>query len=326
MLSRTLSLPTRALIALAFCLATSLQAQEPTIVQPFEGSAPVGQYVAEFDQVTVLVDDGDGFERVSVEGTVRATLLTAPEEIGALQVARSFEQALEAAGFEILFSRRTQRGNDADPGFAAQRWIRDLQDINAPRDYVRAEGAASTRTALDRTYTFAEYYLSARKATETEETYFAMTFEGSRRHYLMEEVTRALMAEDNVTISALEVTSGIDAEGKAILYGVQFDVGSAVLRPSSTPSIEVIAEVLRERDGNFYVVGHTSDTGSFDLNMQLSRDRAASIVEALGRDYGIDISRLQPVGVGPVAPLATNTSEIGRELNRRVELVERLDP
>ncbi|MEO1780202.1 MAG: OmpA family protein, partial [Pseudomonadota bacterium] len=105
-----------------------------------------------------------------------------------------------------------------------------------------------------------------------------------------------------------------------------FDVGSAVLRPSSTPSIEVIAEVLRERDGNFYVVGHTSDTGSFDLNMQLSRDRAASIVEALGRDYGIEISRLQPVGVGPVAPLATNTSEIGRELNRRVELVERLDP
>ena len=140
----------------------------------------------------------------------------------------------------------------------------------------------------------------------------------------MEEVTRALMADDTVTLSEVGVTSGMDAEGRAVLFGVQFDVGSSVLRPSSTASIEIIANVLRDRPGNFYVVGHTSDTGSFELNMQLSQDRAAAIIDVLGRDYGIDPDRLQPIGVGPAAPLASNQNEAGRQLNRRVELVERL--
>lgn len=141
----------------------------------------------------------------------------------------------------------------------------------------------------------------------------------------MEEVTRAIMAEDTVTISEAGLTSGMDAEGKAILYGVQFDVGSSVLRPSSTTSMEIIANVLRDRPGHFYVVGHTSDTGAFELNIQLSKDRAAAIIAALGRDYAIDTARLQPIGVGPAAPLASNQNEAGRQLNRRVELVERLE-
>ena len=154
---------------------------------------------------------------------------------------------------------------------------------------------------------------------------FALTYNGQRNFYLMEEITRSVMDEDGVTISEVEITSGIEAEGKAVLYGVQFDVGSSVLRPSSTPSIEIIANVLRDRPGRFYVVGHTSDTGDFALNMRLSEERAQAIIDALGRDYGIDTTRLQAAGVGPVAPLASNLNEPGRQLNRRVELVERLE-
>ncbi|MEO0830533.1 MAG: OmpA family protein, partial [Pseudomonadota bacterium] len=121
------------------------------------------------------------------------------------------------------------------------------------------------------------------------------------------------------------MTSEMDADGKAILYGVQFDVGSAVLRPSSDTSLDVIANVLRDRPGRFYIVGHTSDTGGFEINMRLSEARAQAIIDALGARYGIDTSRLQAAGVGPVAPLASNQNEAGRQLNRRVEVVERLE-
>lgn len=116
----------------------------------------------------------------------------------------------------------------------------------------------------------------------------------------------------------------MDDTGKAILYGVQFDTGSAVIRPSSAGSLETIAEVLRSRDGRFYVVGHTDDAGGFEMNIRLSNDRAAAIVDALVTQYGIDRTRLQAGGVGPLAPLATNDNDAGRQLNRRVELVERL--
>lgn len=106
--------------------------------------------------------------------------------------------------------------------------------------------------------------------------------------------------------------------------GVQFDTGSAVIRPSSMGSLKTIADVLSAREGQFYIVGHTDDTGGFETNMRLSLERATAIVEALVGHHGIDPSRLQASGVGPLAPLASNENDAGRQLNRRVELVERL--
>lgn len=307
---------------------TTLFAQEPTAIQPFAGSEISAQYAVEFDQITMLVDDdtsGETFARLSVEGITRVTLVNGPREKSVLEISRSFENALEEAGFELLFARALQATPYPDAGSGSRFWVRDLKDVNGNRTFAPIGDANNAGTILNYLQSASGYYLSARRETPTEETYFALTISADRNYYRMEEVTRAIMADDTVTISELGVTSGMDAEGKAILYGVQFDVGSSVLRPSSTPSIEIIANVLRDRPGNFYVVGHTSDTGSFALNMQLSQDRAAAIIDALGRDYEIDITRLQPIGVGPAAPLASNKNEAGRQLNRRVELVERLE-
>jgi len=140
----------------------------------------------------------------------------------------------------------------------------------------------------------------------------------------MEEATTAAMEEGSVEISAAALTAEIEKAGKAILYGVQFDTGSAVIRPSSAEALLTIAEVLNAREGQFYVVGHTDDVGSFEPNMRLSEERAAAIVASLVRDHGIDANRLRAGGVGPLAPLASNGNEAGRQLNRRVELVARL--
>lgn len=70
------------------------------------------------------------------------------------------------------------------------------------------------------------------------------------------------------------------------------------------------------------IVGHTDAKGALDYNRDLSQRRARSIVEALARDYGIERARLTPLGVGMAAPVATNRTDQGRALNRRVELVD----
>lgn len=57
--------------------------------------------------------------------------------------------------------------------------------------------------------------------------------------------------------------------------------------------------------------------------MQLSRDRAQAVVRTLVQEYGMSTERLVPYGVGPLAPVATNSTAEGRGKNRRVELVAR---
>ncbi len=80
----------------------------------------------------------------------------------------------------------------------------------------------------------------------------------------------------------------------------------------------------RNPDLLLYVVGHTDDTGDGAANVNLSKQRADSVVAALEKNYQIAANRLQAQGVGPYAPAGNNTSDAGKQKNRRVELVKRL--
>ena len=118
--------------------------------------------------------------------------------------------------------------------------------------------------------------------------------------------------------------SEIEASGKIAIYDIHFATGSAVIEPDSAESLGVIARYLNEAPGGFYIVGHTDDTGSLETNRALSEQRAVAVKEALVTEHGIDASRLEASGVGPLAPVSTNIGEPGRALNRRVEIVQRL--
>jgi outer membrane protein OmpA-like peptidoglycan-associated protein len=74
---------------------------------------------------------------------------------------------------------------------------------------------------------------------------------------------------------------------------------------------------------NLYVIGHTDMTGDLKHNLELSENRAKAVVDALVKDYGIAAKRLTGKGVGPLCPVTTNKTKEGKQLNRRVELVER---
>ncbi len=124
-------------------------------------------------------------------------------------------------------------------------------------------------------------------------------------------------------VDASTMQTEIAASGHVALYGIQFDHDRATFKPESQSTIDEIAKVLMADTGmKLYIVGHTDDVGALEYNNDLSKRRAASVVEALVA-AGVAASRLTPIGIGPVAPIGSNESEAGRALNRRVELVKR---
>lgn len=101
---------------------------------------------------------------------------------------------------------------------------------------------------------------------------------------------------------------------------VSFDFDSASLKSAFTPTLQKVAEILvRYPHTIIHVVGHTDRVGSERYNMELSRRRAQSVVDYFD-SRGISPSRLVTVGRGENEPRATNDTEAGRQLNRRVEI------
>lgn len=139
--------------------------------------------------------------------------------------------------------------------------------------------------------------------------------------YELTIVERAAM-DQVVTADAASLASAIGNTGRVALYGIYFDFDKADLKPESKPALDEIAKLLtQDPQLKLYVVGHTDNAGEIGYNMNLSQARAAAVVKALVSGYAIDAGRLKPYGVGPLSPVASNTSEEGRAKNRRVELV-----
>ncbi len=69
------------------------------------------------------------------------------------------------------------------------------------------------------------------------------------------------------------------------------------------------------------VVGHTDHVGGYESNLTLSKQRADAVVAELVGKYGVAGDRLFAAGASFLAPIASNETEEGRALNRRVELV-----
>ncbi|MGD2134697.1 MAG: OmpA family protein [Gemmatimonadales bacterium] len=115
----------------------------------------------------------------------------------------------------------------------------------------------------------------------------------------------------------------IEEEGTArplVLQGVTFQSGRSALTESSFAVLnEVAASLKAHPDVRVEVAGHTDATGSRELNLRLSLQRAQAVMAYLARQ-GVEPSRMEARGYGPDEPIATNDTAEGRAQNRRVEL------
>lgn len=109
---------------------------------------------------------------------------------------------------------------------------------------------------------------------------------------------------------------------RLVLEGVTFDTGKATLRPESHAQLDRVVEYLTyKKSARVEISGHTDNVGSAKKNKTLSEDRAQACREYL-ISRGIDGDRIVARGYGDEKPVASNDSEAGRQLNRRIEATE----
>lgn len=122
----------------------------------------------------------------------------------------------------------------------------------------------------------------------------------------------------------------VDADGCAVVLTedvreqayVQFALGKADVQEGSLAEIEKIAALVKQYpDAQVQLVGHSDNTGNANLNLRLSKERAASVRQILVDDFGIAANRITSDGVGSNQPIADNSTAEGRAQNRRVEVV-----
>jgi len=113
---------------------------------------------------------------------------------------------------------------------------------------------------------------------------------------------------------------GCKAGDTLVLHGVNFEFDKANLTVNAKTLLDqVVAELTRHPDIKVAINGHTDDKGSDAYNLKLSQ-RRADAVKAYLVEQGILAERMSAQGFGEAMPIADNSTEEGRERNRRVEL------
>jgi outer membrane protein OmpA-like peptidoglycan-associated protein len=137
-----------------------------------------------------------------------------------------------------------------------------------------------------------------------------------------EQARDAEMRSRQLEAELRELNAKQTERGLVITLGdVLFDTNKAQLKPGGIGSLEKLAGFLKQYPGrNVRIEGYTDSTGSADYNLGLS-DRRANAVRSSLLDMGINSDRITTRGYGEESPVASNDTAMGRQLNRRVEII-----
>lgn len=138
--------------------------------------------------------------------------------------------------------------------------------------------------------------------------------------YYMERQAKQLeqqMAGTGVTVEQNPTTGDIDL----VMPGnITFAFDDATLSSSFKPTLDKLASTMNQYNKTTVnIAGHTDSRGSASYNMGLSRDRAYSVANYLTA-RGVSANRINVVAYGESRPIADNSTDYGRQQNRRVEL------
>nr|WP_319392203.1 OmpA family protein [uncultured Desulfobacter sp.] len=112
----------------------------------------------------------------------------------------------------------------------------------------------------------------------------------------------------------------VNAVGCWVLDNVLFDFDKAVIKPATFAQLDAVYEILEKNPAmSIELQGHTDNIGAEKYNMDLSLRRANAVAKYLV-DKGIARNRLATTGFGFDKPVALNSTDFGRSLNRRVEI------
>ncbi len=111
-------------------------------------------------------------------------------------------------------------------------------------------------------------------------------------------------------------------DGKIVVNGIRFDIDKATLKPESMGPINKIYKLMKKRPAlKFSIEGHTDSDGDENHNLELSKQRAKTVMDKL-ISMGISPDRLKYTGFGETKPIDSNATPEGKANNRRVEFVK----
>ena len=122
--------------------------------------------------------------------------------------------------------------------------------------------------------------------------------------------------QDIITISINDMIN----EGICIpMNNLFFESGDSKLLYSSIPELTRIADIIKKNNYSIQLNGHTDNVGNTSSNLKLSQDRAENVKKFM-ISLGVSPDKIVSKGFGSSKPIATNESEAGKALNRRVEI------
>lgn len=300
-----------------FSFFESIQAQEDKehpMISRYEGSVVKGHKQINYDRIKLPsgIEEGTqlSLQIDKVEGEVSKYLYVASEGHSVFQVQKNYKLALKDAGFQIVFEGVV--GEDI-PNKVYSNYKPDF-DLSGRNPFI----------GDDQNYFLARLPRKSGDIYVSAHTVLSDKFD-SRPATGLQIIEEKSMptGKVEVDITAKTMAEDIKKKGSVRIYGIYFDTDDTSVRGKSTSTLNEIASLLKEeKEHKFYVVGHTDATGDMERNMELSKRRARAVVEHLVSKYNISEDRLEPKGVGPLAPVANNEDDEARKLNRRVELVK----
>ncbi|MDF1581402.1 MAG: OmpA family protein [Desulfuromonadales bacterium] len=279
--------------------SVAAEGEDHPLMKRYPGSKISKSFIKDFDAVVMPTGKSErkGFaDSITVKGKVTGIVYQNPKKRSTLEIYQNYEQAMKSAGFEFLFTcadKECGKPGPEDP-LLAYRWA-CFEQRHVTAKLSRTEG---------------DIFVNLHVCKGADKTFVGI-------------VESKPMEEGLVKIDADALASEIDRTGHASIYGIYFDTDKTEVKPESEQALGEITRLLKNRlDLKLFVVGHTDSVGSLDYNKDLSIRRARAVVEVLTGKYGIAKGRLRGEGVGPLAPVSTNSNEGGRAKNRRVELVK----
>lgn len=131
------------------------------------------------------------------------------------------------------------------------------------------------------------------------------------------------IASIRIAASEKSLFDALSADGRVATHGILFATGSDQIQPASGPTLQEIGQMLQQHaDLKLTIEGHTDNVGQPAANLTLSQKRADAVKQYLVKNFQVDASRLETKGYGDTKPVAANTTDEGRQQNRRVELVK----
>ncbi|HHL52598.1 MAG TPA: OmpA family protein [Flammeovirgaceae bacterium] len=289
--------------------------QDYPLLSRFDDAVIEYYHVTKWDSYPLPVYDDDiskpNYDNpLKLEGRViRIQYSTTPDNNPAY-VMKNYEKAFRDKGYTILLEGKP--GEDFDQGGVFPfNYYGDYKNLNLNK-FGFAYDPIGNHIAI----------IVAKGHQAGQDIYFAIVISDFSNVTLITQDVIEVEAAATGLVSAKDMAQSIAANGHVAVYGIHFDSGEAVVKPESAAALQNIATYLREHpEQQFLIVGHTDNTGDFAGNIKLSQARAEAVMQELIGKYEVEAAQLKAYGVGPAAPVASNSTAEGRAQNRRVEVV-----